>query len=54
MTTPVHHITADADVDEIEAHWLPDRDAHVNAMGSKGIGGIGIVGTTAAVWNAAW
>ncbi len=49
-----YHITANADVDEIEAHWLTEHDPHVNAMGSKGIGEIGIVGTAAAVTNAVW
>lgn len=49
-----YHITANADVDEIEAHWLAEHDPHVNAMGSKGIGEIGIVGTAAAVSNAVW
>ncbi|RVU17594.1 xanthine dehydrogenase family protein molybdopterin-binding subunit [Streptomyces antnestii] len=49
-----YHITANADVDEIEAQWLPEHDPHVNAMGSKGIGEIGIVGTAAAVSNAVW
>ncbi|WP_030231073.1 xanthine dehydrogenase family protein molybdopterin-binding subunit [Streptomyces sp. NRRL S-350] len=49
-----YHITANADVDEIEAHWLPEHDPHVNAVGSKGIGEIGIVGTAAAVSNAVW
>ncbi|CAL9344957.1 Aldehyde oxidoreductase molybdenum-binding subunit PaoC [Streptomyces sp. enrichment culture] len=49
-----YHITTNADVDEIEAHWLPEHDPHVNAMGSKGIGEIGIVGTAAAVSNAVW
>jgi xanthine dehydrogenase YagR molybdenum-binding subunit len=49
-----YHIAANADVDEIEAHWLPEHDAHVNAMGSKGIGEIGIVGTAAAMSNAVW
>ena len=49
-----YHITANADVAEVEAHWLPEHDPHVNAMGSKGIGEIGIVGTAAAVSNAVW
>ncbi|MEE4546340.1 xanthine dehydrogenase family protein molybdopterin-binding subunit [Streptomyces sp. V4-01] len=49
-----YHITANADVGEIEAHWLPEHDPYVNAMGSKGIGEIGIVGTAAAVSNAVW
>ncbi|MFJ8628625.1 xanthine dehydrogenase family protein molybdopterin-binding subunit [Kitasatospora sp. NPDC093550] len=49
-----YHVAANADVDGIEAHWLPEHDPHVNAMGSKGIGEIGIVGTAAAVSNAVW
>jgi len=47
-----YHITANADVTSIEAHWLDEDDPYVNAMGSKGIGEIGIVGTAAAVANA--
>ena len=47
-----YHITANADVGSIEAHWLDEHDPHVNPMGSKGIGEIGIVGTAAAVSNA--
>ncbi|MFI2610951.1 xanthine dehydrogenase family protein molybdopterin-binding subunit [Kitasatospora sp. NPDC018619] len=49
-----YHITANADVDRVEAHWLAEHDPHVNAMGTKGIGEIGIVGTAAAVANAVW
>ncbi|GAA4736205.1 xanthine dehydrogenase family protein molybdopterin-binding subunit [Modestobacter marinus] len=47
-----YHITVNADVGEIEAHWIDEHDPWVNAMGSKGIGEIGIVGTAAAVVNA--
>ncbi|MFI6025584.1 xanthine dehydrogenase family protein molybdopterin-binding subunit [Amycolatopsis magusensis] len=47
-----YHITANADVGEITAEWLDEHDPHVNAMGAKGIGEIGIVGTAAAVVNA--
>ena len=36
----------------IQAHWLDEHDPHVNTMGAKGIGEIGIVGTAAAVANA--
>jgi len=32
--------------------WLDEDDPHVNPMGAKGIGEIGIVGTSAAVANA--
>ncbi|GLW71053.1 xanthine dehydrogenase [Kitasatospora phosalacinea] len=49
-----YHIAANADVAEVEAHWLDEHDPHVNAMGTKGIGEIGIVGTAAAVSNAVW
>ncbi|MCZ2815972.1 xanthine dehydrogenase family protein molybdopterin-binding subunit [Modestobacter sp. VKM Ac-2984] len=47
-----YHITVNADVGAIEAHWIDEHDPYVNAMGSKGIGEIGIVGTAAAVVNA--
>ena len=47
-----YHIAANADVTSIEAYWLDEYDPYVNAMGSKGIGEIGIVGTAAAVANA--
>jgi xanthine dehydrogenase YagR molybdenum-binding subunit len=47
-----YHITVNADVMSIEAHWLDEHDPYVNAMGSKGIGEIGITGTAAAVVNA--
>lgn len=36
----------------IEAHWIDEDDSHLNPMGSKGIGEIGIVGTAAAIGNA--
>jgi xanthine dehydrogenase YagR molybdenum-binding subunit len=47
-----YHITVNADVGEVEAHWLDEHDPYVNAMGAKGIGEIGITGTAAAVVNA--
>ncbi|SHM84368.1 xanthine dehydrogenase family protein molybdopterin-binding subunit [Actinacidiphila paucisporea] len=49
-----YHIATNADVDRIEASWLDEDDPHVNPMGTKGIGEIGIVGTAAAVANAAY
>ncbi|GAA2883679.1 xanthine dehydrogenase family protein molybdopterin-binding subunit [Pseudonocardia halophobica] len=49
-----YHVPANADVDDLQAHWVDEDDPYVNAMGSKGIGEIGIVGTAAAVANAAW
>jgi xanthine dehydrogenase YagR molybdenum-binding subunit len=47
-----YHLPTYADAPEIEAVWLEEEDPHLNPMGSKGIGEIGIVGTAAAVANA--
>jgi xanthine dehydrogenase YagR molybdenum-binding subunit len=47
-----YHVAVNADVPSIEVHWLDEVDEHVNPMGAKGIGEIGIVGTAAAVANA--
>ncbi|RBY87804.1 xanthine dehydrogenase family protein molybdopterin-binding subunit [Blastococcus sp. TF02A-30] len=47
-----YHVTVNADVGDVQAHWLDEHDPFVNAMGSKGIGEIGITGTAAAVVNA--
>ncbi len=47
-----YHITVNADVGDVQAHWIDEHDPYVNVMGIKGIGEIGIVGTAAAVVNA--
>ncbi|MFB7918471.1 xanthine dehydrogenase family protein molybdopterin-binding subunit [Streptomyces sp. NPDC056061] len=47
-----YHVPVGADVPRIEAHWIDEHDPHLNPMGSKGIGEIGIVGAAAAVGNA--
>jgi xanthine dehydrogenase YagR molybdenum-binding subunit len=47
-----YHVPTHADVPAIEAHWIEEDDPHLNPMGSKGIGEIGIVGTPAAIANA--
>jgi xanthine dehydrogenase YagR molybdenum-binding subunit len=47
-----YHVATCADIQEIEAVSIEEDDTHVNPMGSKGIGEIGIVGTAAAVANA--
>ncbi|MFJ8582052.1 xanthine dehydrogenase family protein molybdopterin-binding subunit [Micromonospora sp. NPDC093277] len=47
-----YHVSACADVERIEAYWLPEEDAELNPAGVKGIGEIGIVGSAAAVTNA--
>ncbi|MFF8595105.1 xanthine dehydrogenase family protein molybdopterin-binding subunit [Streptomyces sp. NPDC015220] len=47
-----YHVPAHADVPRIEADWIDEADTHLNPMGSKGIGEIGIVGSAAAIGNA--
>ncbi|MGW3494808.1 xanthine dehydrogenase family protein molybdopterin-binding subunit [Streptomyces sp. NPDC001020] len=47
-----YHVPANADAPAVEAHWVDEDDAHLNPMGAKGIGEIGIVGTAAAIGNA--
>ncbi|MEW2634104.1 xanthine dehydrogenase family protein molybdopterin-binding subunit [Streptomyces sp. NPDC048389] len=48
----MYHVPVCADVHSIDARWIDEDDPHLNPMGSKGIGEIGIVGTAAAVANA--
>ncbi|MEU9144641.1 xanthine dehydrogenase family protein molybdopterin-binding subunit [Streptomyces sp. NPDC048349] len=47
-----YHVPVHADVPAIEVAWIDEQDEHLNPMGSKGIGEIGIVGTAAAIGNA--
>jgi xanthine dehydrogenase YagR molybdenum-binding subunit len=47
-----YHVPVFADIEDIEATWIDEEDPHLNPMGAKGIGEIGIVGTAAAVANA--
>jgi xanthine dehydrogenase YagR molybdenum-binding subunit len=49
-----YHVATSADVADIEVAWIDEDDPHLNPMGSKGIGEIGIVGTPAAVANAVY
>jgi xanthine dehydrogenase YagR molybdenum-binding subunit len=47
-----YHVATNADVGTVEVGWIAEEDPHVNPMGAKGIGEIGIVGTAAAIANA--
>ncbi len=47
-----YHIATNADVGTIDVAWIDEEDLHVNPLGAKGIGEIGIVGTAAAIANA--
>jgi xanthine dehydrogenase YagR molybdenum-binding subunit len=49
-----YHIPTNADVGEMDVAWIDEHDPHVNPMGSKGIGEIGICGSPAAVANAVY
>jgi xanthine dehydrogenase YagR molybdenum-binding subunit len=48
-----YHVASHADVLGVEAEWLEEEDTIMTPMGSRGVGEIGIVGTAAAVANAA-
>jgi xanthine dehydrogenase YagR molybdenum-binding subunit len=47
-----YHIPVNADVRDLDAIWIDEIDEHVNPMGAKGIGEIGITGAAAAIANA--
>jgi xanthine dehydrogenase YagR molybdenum-binding subunit len=49
-----YHVPVNADVVDIEAILVEERDVHVNALGIKGVGEIGITGTAGAIANAVW
>jgi xanthine dehydrogenase YagR molybdenum-binding subunit len=49
-----YHVASCADIVDLEATWIDEDDREVSAMGAKGLGEIGIVGTAAAVANAVW
>ena len=49
-----YHLPVNADVPAIEAIIVDERDVHVNALGIKGVGEIGITGTAGAIANAVW
>jgi xanthine dehydrogenase YagR molybdenum-binding subunit len=49
-----YHIPVNADVPSVVAILVEEHDPHVNALGIKGVGEIGITGTAGAVANAVW
>jgi xanthine dehydrogenase YagR molybdenum-binding subunit len=49
-----YHVPVNADVLDVQATWIDEDDRHLNPMGSKGIGEIGIVGSPAAIGNAVY
>lgn len=49
-----YHVATHADVGDLDVAWLDDVDEDATPMGSRGVGEIGIVGTSAAIVNAAY
>jgi xanthine dehydrogenase YagR molybdenum-binding subunit len=49
-----YHIPVNADVPSLEAILVEEHDPHVNALGIKGVGEVGITGAAGAVANAVW
>jgi xanthine dehydrogenase YagR molybdenum-binding subunit len=49
-----YHVPVNVDVPSLEAILVEENDPHVNALGIKGVGEIGITGTAGAVANAVW
>ena len=49
-----YHVPVSADVPSLEALMIDEHDPHVNALGIKGVGEIGITGSAGAIANAVW
>lgn len=49
-----YHVPVNADMPAMEAILVEEHDPHVNPLGIKGVGEIGITGTAGAIANAVW
>ena len=49
-----YHVPVNADIGVIDIVVVPEKDAHINPLGAKGIGEIGITGVAAAIANAVY
>jgi xanthine dehydrogenase YagR molybdenum-binding subunit len=49
-----YRIPVNADVPSLEAILVEEHDPHVNELGIKGVGEIGVTGTAGAIANAVW
>jgi xanthine dehydrogenase YagR molybdenum-binding subunit len=47
-----YHVPVNADIGDVRVIVVPEHDPHVNPLGAKGIGEIGITGVAAAIANA--
>lgn len=48
-----YHVPVNSDIHDIDVIFVEEREPHLNPLGVKGVGEIGIVGTAAAIANAA-
>ena len=49
-----YHVPVHADIHDLDVIFVEEREDHLNPLGIKGLGEIGIVGTAAAIANAAY
>jgi xanthine dehydrogenase YagR molybdenum-binding subunit len=49
-----YHVPVNADVPSLDVMTVDEHDTHVNALGVKGVGEIGVTGSAGAVANAVW
>jgi xanthine dehydrogenase YagR molybdenum-binding subunit len=49
-----YHVPVNADVGSLETILVDEQDPHVNPLGIKGVGEIGITGSAGAIANAVW
>jgi xanthine dehydrogenase YagR molybdenum-binding subunit len=49
-----YHVPVNADVPSLDVLLVDEHDRHVNALGIKGVGEIGVTGSAGAVANAVW
>ena len=49
-----YHVPVNADVHDIDVIFVDEREDYLNPLGVKGVGKIGIIGTAAAIANAAF
>jgi xanthine dehydrogenase YagR molybdenum-binding subunit len=49
-----YHVPVNADIQDIDVQIVDEDDPHVNPLGAKGIGEIGITGVGAAIANAVY
>jgi xanthine dehydrogenase YagR molybdenum-binding subunit len=49
-----YHLPVHADIPELDISFVPETDFHINPVGAKGVGEIGITGVAAAIANAVY